>query len=115
MELPPIVASAKSRPLSYDPRSDEFIYYDEVRDGKRKLYPVEKLDARQSLKLAVERQLKNAPATTAVLNGETYSNEQVAEEMRRQTKFGKQMLEADINYLKYYLGQFPPDAFEKIE
>jgi hypothetical protein len=33
--------------------------------------------------------------------------------MRAQTKFGKQMFDADVNYLKFYLSQFPPQAFEK--
>ena len=115
MELPPIVESAKSRPLSYDPRIDEFIYYDDPRSGRKKLYPLEKLTHEQLLKLAIERQLTNVPATTSVLTDHTYTNEQVAEEMRVQTKFGKQMFAGDINYLKFYLAQFPPEAFEEIE
>jgi hypothetical protein len=112
MELPPIIASAKSRPLSYDPRSDEFVYYDDVRSGMKKIYPLEKLSGGQLMNLAIARQLQNVPATTAVLNGQTYTNEQVAEEMRQQTKFGKRMLEADLNYLKFYLSQFPREAFD---
>jgi hypothetical protein len=113
MELPAIVESAKSRPLSYDPRTDEFIYYDDVRSEKKKIYPLEKLTHQQLLKLAIERQLANVPSTTVVLKGQTYTNEQVAEEMRAQSKFGKQMFDADVNYLKFYLSQFPPEAFEK--
>lgn len=115
MQLPPIVESAKARPLSYDPRTDEFIYYDDVQKGKKKIYPLEKLTREQLLKLAIERQLTNVPSTTAVLQSQTYTNEQVAEEMRAQTKFGKQMFEADIDYLKFYLSQFPPEAFENID
>ncbi len=110
MQLPPIIESAKARPLSYDPASDEFIFYDEIAAGKKKIYPLEKLSSEQLLELAIERQLTNEPTTTAVL-GETYDNEQLANEMRAQTKFGKQMFEADINYLKFYLSQFPPEAF----
>ena len=112
MELPPIVESAKSRPLSYDPRTDKFIYYDDLRTGK-KIYPLEKLTHEQLLKLAIERQLSNVPSTTTVLNGETYTNQQVAEEMRAQSKFGKQIFDADTNYLKFYLSQFPSQVFEK--
>ena len=117
MELPPIVESAKSRPLSFDPRSGSYIYYDEVKNGKKNIYPIEKLNPEQLLNLAVKRQLTNIPSTTARMAGEThtYSNEQLADEMRSQTKFGKQMFDADINYLKFYLSQFPPEAFEKLD
>jgi hypothetical protein len=114
MELPPIVESAKSRPLSYDPRTDEFIYYDDLRSGK-KIYPLEKLTHEQLLKLAIERQLSNVPSRTTVLKGQTYTNEQIAEEVRAESKFGKQMFEADLNYLKFYLSQFPSQVFEKTE
>ena len=113
MKLPPIVASAKSRPLSFDPRSGSFIYYDEVCSGRQKIYPVDKLSDEQLLKLAIERQLRNIPTTTTTLNGRSYSNEQLAEEMRSKSKFGQQMLETDVNYLKFYLSQFPPEAFEE--
>lgn len=115
MELPPIVEAAKARPLSFDPRSGEFIHYDDVQSEQKKIYPLENLTAEQLLNLAIERQLTNVPNTTTTLNGESYSNEQLADEMRRQTKFGKQMFEADINYLKFYLSQFPPEAFEKTD
>jgi len=114
MQLPPIVESAKARPLSYDPRTDKFIHYDDVSRGKQKIYPLEKLTHEQLLKLAIERQLTNLPSTTTVL-GENYTNEQVAAEMRARTKFGKQMFEADINYLKFYHSQFPREAFEEVK
>jgi hypothetical protein len=117
MKLPPIVESAKSRPLSFDPRSGQFIYYDEVQSEKKKIYPLENLNHEQLLNLAIKRQLTNTPSTTATLNGgtHTYTNEQLAEEMRAQSKLGKQMFEADIDYLKFYLSQFPPEAFEKLD
>jgi len=112
MELPAIIESAKSRPLSYDPRADEWIFYDDVRSGKKKIYPLEELTPEQQRNLAIERQLRNARATTAVLGPQTYTNEQVAEEMRNQTKLGKQLLQADLNYLKFYLSGFPREAFD---
>jgi len=115
MDLPPIVESAKSRPLSYDPRTDEFIHYDDVQSGKKKIYPLDKLTPGQLLKLAIERQLTNIPSTTAVLNGQTYTNEQVAAEMQAKSKFGQQMFETDINYLNFYLSQFPRAAFEDMD
>ena len=115
MDLPPIVESTKSRPLSYDPLRDEFIYYDEVQQGEKKLYPLERLSSEQKLKLAIERQLANPPTTTAVLDKRVFSNEEVAEEMRAHTKFGEQMFRSDINYLEFYLSQFPKEAFQEID
>lgn len=115
MKLPPIVESAKTRPLSFAPHTGVYIYYDEIANGEKKIYPIEKLSDEQLLELAIKRQLTNVPTTTSKLSKEpnTYTNEQLAEEIRAQTKFGKQMFDADINYLKYYLSQFPPEAFEK--
>ena len=113
LRLPPIVESVKARPLSYDPRTDEFIFYEDVERGRKRIYPLEKLTQEQILKLAIERQLTNVPSTTSVLNGRTFTNEQVAQEMRSGTKFGRQMLDADIPYLKFYLSQFDPGAFER--
>lgn len=112
MELPPIVESAKSRPLSYDPRAQQWIFYDDVRLGRKKIFPLQKLTPEQQTDLVIERQLRNAPATTAVLGPQTFTNEQVAEEMRAQSKLGKQLIDADLKYLRFYLSSFPPEAFE---
>ena len=114
MNLPPIVESAKSRPLSYDPRTDEFIYYDDVEQEQKKIYPLEKLTPVQKLKLAIERQLTNPPSITGILDQHVYTNEEIAAEMRAQTKFGKQMFDADMNYLDFYLSQFPKEAFQQV-
>ena len=112
MELPAIIESAKSRPLSYDPRADEWIFYDDVRLGKKKIVPLAELTPEQQRNLAIERQLRNAPTATAVLGPQTYTNAQVAEEMRNETKLGKQLLEADLKYLNFYLSGFPREAFD---
>lgn len=115
MELPAIIESAKSRPLSYDPRTQEWIFYEDVRLGRKKIYPLPKLTPEQLLNLAIERQLRDAPSAIAVLGPHTFTNEQVAEEMRNGTKLGKQLLEADLRYLKFYLSGFPPEVFDKAE
>jgi hypothetical protein len=111
--LPPIVDSAKRRPLSLDPQSGSFIYYDDVEKGKKKITPIEKLKHEQLLKLAIERQVTNKPSITATLNGQVFTNEQLAREIGAQSKIGKQMFNADIEYLKFYLSQFPQECFTK--
>lgn len=113
VELPQIVETAIRRPLSYNPQTDKFIYYGDVCNGKIKIVPIEKLNAEQQLKLVIERQITNEPSTTVVLNGQKYTNEQIVAEMQNNTKIGKQLVEADINYLKYYLSSFPEQCFEK--
>ena len=113
LDLPDIVASAKKRPLSYDPKTKRFIYYTDVLNGMSKIYPIDKLNNEELMQLAIERQLTNEPSQTAVLTGQVFSNEQVADEIRKQTKIGRQLFNADIEYLKFYLSQFPENSFEK--
>ena len=113
IELPDIVEAAKKRPLSYNPASNEFIYYDKVEQGIQKIFPIDRLNHDQLLKLAVERQLSDQTSTTATLNGQLFSNEQIAEEMKSQTKIGKQIFNSDINYLRFFLSQFPKECFEQ--
>jgi hypothetical protein len=113
IKLPNIIEAAKKRPLSYDPLTDSFIHYDEVCTGIKKIVPLERLNEKQLLDLVIERQLKNEPNITVVLTGETFTNERLAIEIKNQTKIGKLMYIADINYLKFYLSQFPHDCFEK--
>ncbi len=113
IKLPPIVEAAKKRPLGVNPHSGSFIYYDDLAKGSQKIVPVEKLNHDQVLKLAVERQFTNDPkSTTVTLNGQSFTKEQLVKEMRSQTKIGRQMFDADINYLKFYLSQFPKECFE---
>ncbi len=112
-KLPAIVESVKQRPLGYNPLTNEFIYYDNVAAGKQKLYPINKLSLPQLQKLAIERTLTNIPSQTVTLNGEVFSNEQLADEIKKQSKIGKQIFDTDINYLNYFLSTFPDEAFEK--
>lgn len=113
IQLPHIVDAAKSRPLSFNPVTKKFIYYDEVLNGNERIYPIEKLDQEQRITLAIKRYLTNVPEVTVTLNGASFTNKQIAEEIKKQTKIGKQLFESDINYLEFYLSQFPKDCFEK--
>ena len=110
--LPKIVESAKMRPLGYASNGD-FVYYDGLQNGSQKLVPTEQLSEEQLLKLSIERHLTDVTGSVATLNGDNYSNTQRAKEIQDQTKIGKQLFESDIDYLKFYLEQFPEDCFEK--
>lgn len=111
--LPDIIESAKKRPLSLNPKTGKFVYYDDVANGEAKIYPLEKLSDEQRIDLTVERQLTNEPTHTSVLTGDVFSNEQVADEIRKKTKIGNQLFKSDLEYLEFYLSQFPEDSFEK--
>lgn len=113
IKLPFIIEGARNRPLSFDPLKNEYIYYNEVQEGIKRIVPLDTLSDEQLINLSVERQLTNEPTTTVVLTGQTLSNEQLALEIKNQTKIGKQIFLTDINYLKYYLSQFPEESFLK--
>ncbi|MBS1643989.1 MAG: hypothetical protein JST36_03050 [Bacteroidetes bacterium] len=110
--LPEIVAAAKRRPLSYNPITQAYIYYDELAQGTAKLYPLEKLSPEQLKQLVIERQLSNTPTEYATLQDVKRDNEAMADEIRKETKLGKQILQADKDYLEFYLEQFPKECFE---
>lgn len=112
LQLPPIVDSARSLPLSYNPHTGSFIYYDAVQEGSARLYPLDKLGEAELQRLAIERQLR-AGSDTGVLNGNRYTSGQIADEMRKGTKLGQQLMQAELDYLRYYLSHFPPESFEE--
>lgn len=113
MQLPNIVAAAKRRPLSYNPETKSYIYYDDVAEGKAKLYPIEKLSESELRNLIIKRQLTNPPNTTSTLQGAFFSNEELAEEIQKGSKIGEQMFRADKDYLEFFLSQFPNECFDK--
>ena len=113
IKLPDIVESAKKRPLGIHPGTGAFVYYDELQNGKASILPLDKLNDKQKQALSVERYLTNEPGTITTLNGETVTREQAAEEIKKQSKIGKQLYEMDIQYLDFYLSQFPEKCFEK--
>lgn len=111
--IPSIIESAKKRPLSLDPASGSFILYDEVLNGSKKIVRLEKLSMDQLINLAAERQLTDEPGITVILTGRSFTKNELATEILNQTIIGKKMFDVDINYLKFYLSQFPDDCFEK--
>ena len=110
--MPAIVESAKNRPLSYDPVTQTFILYDEIQNGTKKIVRLEKLTKEELSNLAVERQLCDDQGSTVILTGEVFTKKQLADEIKNQTAVGMRMFDVDINYLKFYLSQFPIECFE---
>ncbi len=114
IKLPPIVEPAKKRPLGVIPGTGAFIYYDDVERGSQKLIPLEELGQEELVNLAVERQFSDEPGgRTVTLNGQSFTKEQLAREIRSKSKIGKWMLDANVNYLKHFLSQFPKECFER--
>ena len=110
---PAVVESARKRPLCFDPESGSYILYDEIANGLKKIIPLEKLSEKELIALSAERHLSDGPGTTVILTGQVFTKKQLAEEIINQTPIGKQMFTIDIEYLKYYLSQFPVECFEK--
>lgn len=112
IKLPPIVDSAKAKPLSYDQLTEEFVYYDKVAAGDQKIYPITKLDRISRIKLAVKRYQSSEENTlVSTLNGEEYSKENIVNEIENGTPVGENFVALDLNYLEYFLGTFPKEAF----
>jgi hypothetical protein len=112
ISLPAIVLAAKAKPLSYNPETCEFIYYDKVAAGEQKIYPFTKLDADSRVKLAIKRyELADEKTMVSTLNGETYSKESIVSEIEQGSSVGKNFVSLDLNYLEYYLSTFPKEAF----
>ena len=112
ISLPPIALAAKAKPLSYNPQTCEFNYYDKVADGKQKIYPFAKLDKESRNKLAIKRYVSSEENTmVSTLNGEQYSKEAIVREIEQGTSVGNSFVSLDLNYLEYYLSTFPKEAF----
>jgi hypothetical protein len=114
IRLPAIMEEAKAKPLSYNPRTQEYIYYENVAAGKQKIYPVQQLDSKQKKKLTQKRySASEAGGLISTLNGESYSRKQIIEEIENDTPVGTSFADLDMNYLMFYLEDFPREAFEE--
>ncbi|WP_111669978.1 hypothetical protein [Algoriphagus litoralis] len=110
--LPPIAIEAKAKPLSYNPQSGEFIYYDKVASGEQKIYPFSRLEKDARKILAIKRyQSAREEMMVSTLNGETYTKEDIVKEIENETTVGQGFVSLDLNYLEYYLSTFPKNAF----
>ncbi|MEP0711817.1 hypothetical protein [Algoriphagus sp.] len=112
LSLPPIALEAKGKPLSYNPQTSEFAYYDKVASGEQKIYPVAKWTKDSRTKLAIKRyQTSEENMMVSTLNGEHYSKENIVKEIELGSAVGQSFMSLDLNYLEYYLSTFPENAF----
>ncbi len=114
INLPLIAEEAKLKPLSYNPQSCEFVYYDNVACGEQKIYPISRLDKDARILLAIKRyQSSEEDMMISSLNGETYSKQDIVNEIEKETSIGQNFLSLDLNYLEYYLSTFPKSVFSQ--
>ncbi|HTN46213.1 MAG TPA: hypothetical protein VL098_07675 [Flavipsychrobacter sp.] len=112
LRLPAIMEEAKAKPLSYNPHTQEYIYYEDVAAGKQKIYPVQLLDNKQKKKLTQKRYSASETGDViSTLNGEAYTRKQIIEEIENDTPVGTGFADLDMNYLMFYLEDFPKEAF----
>ena len=111
--IPAVVESARKRPISFNPVTGTFILYDDIASGSLKIVPLEKLSSEELISLSVERYLTDDPGNIIVLTGQSFTKKQLADEILNQTPIGKQMFDIDIEYLRFYLSQFPKECFEQ--
>ena len=112
-EIPAVAESARKRPISFNPITGTYILYDDVANGSLKIVPLEKLSRKELIALSVERCLTDSPGNTILLTGQVFTKKQLADEILNQTAIGKQMFDIDIEYLRFYLTQFPKECFEQ--
>ncbi len=97
--LPTIDEANRAKPLSYDPKRDKFIYYDELVARTEKIVPLKKLTRAQLKKLVIERNRAGPDFTIQTPSGETRTRDDVVREISQETAFGKMSMEADVMYL----------------
>lgn len=94
--LPMIDEANRARPVSYDPRRNKFIYYDELIARTEKIVPLKKLTHAQVKKLVIERTRTAPDLTMHTPSGETRTRDDIIREISQETAVGKKLMEADV-------------------
>lgn len=105
MSLPQLDEQTRRKPLTMDAATGRFITYDEIIDARGDIPTLDQLSPDQQRALIVERQRVGADYTMGDLNGRVLTREQIIEEIRHQTAFGNMVMQAEIDYLREFLGQ----------
>lgn len=104
-QIPQIDEENRRKPLTYNPRTNRFITYDEIIEGKAQIVPLETLTQPELTNLVIERQRVGPDYKMSDLNGKILRRDQIIEEIRGGTDFGKMLVQAEISYLKDFLNQ----------
>lgn len=105
MLLPKIEGPVRKKPLSYDPKRDKFILYDEILSGEEKIVPVETLSYEQQKKLVLERNRLAPEYKIGTMTGGIYPKSEVMASIEKDTDLGKTAVKAEISYLSELLKQ----------
>ena len=108
--LPEPKGAARSKPISYNPDEDRYVYYDDVVQRTQKIYPVDKLAFQYQKKLVIKRlqteleatQEKKEPAIQMGFSGPALNNQQMIEHVEKETEIGKTIIRSEISYLRDY-------------
>lgn len=123
-ELPELKGPARLKPISYNPDKDKFIYYDDIIQQIDTIYPIDQLTQDQQKKLVLERLQKdletnqiekreNEPVIQMGFGGPALSNDEMINQIKKQTNIGKSIILSEITYLRDYIQNIEEALLEK--
>jgi len=104
-ELPKIGDKDRMKPLTYDPKTGQFVTYDQIVDGNATVVLPENLSQEELTSLVVERHRVGPDYKMGDLSGKMLNRDQVVQEIKHGTSFGKMVVQAEASYLSDLLGQ----------
>ncbi|MDX9736116.1 MAG: hypothetical protein RBU36_18445 [Thermoanaerobaculia bacterium] len=103
--MPRIEGPDRAKPLSYDPKRDKLITFDEILSGDEPIIPVDQLTESERVHLVIERQRAGPDYRVQAMSGSPMSRDDVIEAIRRGDDFGRATVEADLSHLRDLLAQ----------
>lgn len=86
----------RKKPLSYDPKTEKYLYLDDIMKGK--IFSPTDLDEELQKKLTIKRLELEEPFSIESLGA--LNKEQMIEEIHKCTKKGEEIVKAEIKFLK---------------
>ena len=116
MPMPELDATSRKRPLSYDPERCKFIFFDDLVSGKERAFPVEDLSDDDLKKLVIERwRVLPKETTVQAISGPPYRRDDVIRAIQRDEPYGRELLQAEVAYLKMLLEEIQSSLKQKPE
>jgi hypothetical protein len=105
MNLPEISESDRMKPISFDPKEQRFLFFDDaVRSREPLLSPLE-LSRADLKRLIIERHRRGPDYTVVTSAGETYTRNSVIRAIERDTEFGNAIIDAEAKYISALVKQ----------
>ena len=86
----------RKKPLSYDPKTEKYLYLDDIMNGR--IFSPANLDEEIQKKLTIKRLELEEPFSIESLGA--FSKEQMIEEIQKCTKKGEEIVKAEIKFLE---------------